>query len=250
MAFVFAAIVLALVVLVFAPGLPSVKGKRGEARVARRLRRINQDSCRVFNDLLIQTSGTSAQIDHVVVSRGGIFVIETKNYSGWIHGSDRSEYWTQTIYSWKNRFRNPVKQNWAHVYTLKEVLKDFGPLPFHPIVVFAGSGELMNVYSRIPVIYPEDLLRTIDYASVEPVLSTEQMRQVAHRIEAVSIRGRKERRQHAARVRQLIIDREYNEAAMICPRCGGALVVRDGRYGKFYGCSSYPNCRYTAPFSY
>jgi ssDNA-binding Zn-finger/Zn-ribbon topoisomerase 1 len=32
-----------------------------------------------------------------------------------------------------------------------------------------------------------------------------------------------------------------------CPRCGiGVLKKRNGKYGQFWGCNEYPNCRYTA----
>jgi len=31
----------------------------------------------------------------------------------------------------------------------------------------------------------------------------------------------------------------------VCPKCGGNLVERIGKYGKFYGCSNYPKCQYT-----
>jgi len=33
---------------------------------------------------------------------------------------------------------------------------------------------------------------------------------------------------------------------MICLRCGSQLVERNGKYGKFIGCSNYPNCKYTS----
>ncbi len=31
----------------------------------------------------------------------------------------------------------------------------------------------------------------------------------------------------------------------VCPRCGGQLIKRNGRFGPFYGCSNFPKCRYT-----
>jgi hypothetical protein len=136
---------------------PGLKGPAGESRVARRLSRLPDEDYQVFTNALLPTRRGSSQIDHIVVSIYGVFVIETKNYSGWIHGNENSEYWTQTIYRTKTRFRNPIKQNWAHVYALKEVLSDFGRVVYHPIVVFAGSGELKNVTTRTPVVYDHQI---------------------------------------------------------------------------------------------
>ena len=73
-------------------------GAKGESRVARELRRLNPKEYIVLNDLVVKTSRGSSQIDHVVISIYGIFVIETKTYRGWIHGNENSEYWTQSIY--------------------------------------------------------------------------------------------------------------------------------------------------------
>ena len=68
----------------------------------------------------------TSQIDHLVLSEYGIFVIETKRYKGWIFGSEKAENWTQVIFKEKHQFRNPVKQNWSHVYALKSVLTATG----------------------------------------------------------------------------------------------------------------------------
>lgn len=53
--------------------------------------------------------------------RYGIFVIETKNYKGWIYGSERDRQWTQVIYKRKERFQNPLRQNCRHTKVLSEL---------------------------------------------------------------------------------------------------------------------------------
>ena len=70
------------------------KGRRGEKQVAALLAFLPKDKYKVINDLLIQRGGYSTQIDHVVVSVYGVFVIETKYSRGWIYGGEISEYWT------------------------------------------------------------------------------------------------------------------------------------------------------------
>lgn len=241
-----------IVVLVFFIGYrlfaPRIRGALGESRVGRRLRRLPDEEFAVISDLLIWTNAGTSQIDHLVISRSGIFVIETKNFSGWIHGNENSEYWTQTIYRARTKFRNPVKQNWAHVYALKEVLSDIKRIAYHPIVVFVGTAELKNVYSRIPVIYDHELLRTILDVSGEDNLTTDQIRQIARRLNEASIQARHVKREHVYLVREHTFRRGQMERAGTCPRCGGGLVVRSGRYGRFYGCSSYPDCTYTRPY--
>ena len=86
---------------------PKVKGRIGETIVSvGALKRLDPKIYRVFNDVVLPRpdgKGTT-QIDHVVVSPFGIFVIETKNYGGWIFGDEDSRYWTQTIYGKKSRF--------------------------------------------------------------------------------------------------------------------------------------------------
>jgi hypothetical protein len=225
-----------------------LKGALGESRVGRRLRRLPDEEFAVISDLMIQTSAGTRQIDHLVISRSGIFVIETKNFSGWIHGNENSEYWAQTIYRARTKFRNPVKQNWAHVYALKEVLSDLKRIVYHPIVVFVGTAKLKNVYSRTPVIYDHELLRTILDASGETNLTVDQVRQIVHRLNEACIQDRHVKREHVRRVQEHAFRRREMERAGICPRCGRSLVVRSGRYGRFYGCSNYPECTYTRPY--
>lgn len=38
---------------------------------------------------------------------------------------------------------------------------------------------------------------------------------------------------------------EPKDRVQICPRCGGNLIDRNGKFGSFYGCSNYPKCKYT-----
>lgn len=93
-----------------------------------------------LHDLLIPLYESTTQIDHLYVSRYGIFVVETKNYAGWIYGDAEQKQWTQVLYQQKRRFYNPLKQNETHIKALAYLLK----LPmetFHSIVVFVGEAE-------------------------------------------------------------------------------------------------------------
>ena len=231
-------------IVVYRLNSPKYKGAIGESRVARQLDKLKDKEYKVFNDVLIRTGRGSSQIDHIVISIYGIFVIETKNYSGWIHGHENSEYWTQSIYKKKTKFRNPIRQNWAHIYALKEALSDFEQVTYHPIVVFVGSAELKNISSKIPVIYNHQLFQTVMDKKGIPNLSIEQMKNIAGKLNEVNIQDKKAKKEHVHQVQYYTYERKQKEKSLVCPRCDGNLVVRDGPYGKFYGCSNYPRCRY------
>ncbi len=224
---------------------PKLKGGIGETRVHWKLSALNSEEYTTFHDMLLRTKRGTSQIDHVVVSVYGIFVIETKYYKGWIFGHEKSEYWTQTLYHEKNKFRNPIRQNLAHVHALKEVLSDFGHIPFHSIVVFAGSAELKGVTAQTPVIYAKELKSTIRALSRVPVLTPEKLSEVAARLIECNVPGKQGRKEHAAQVRHVAKSHHRVKDATVCPRCGGRIVPRQGRFGTFYGCSNYPRCRYT-----
>lgn len=129
-----------------------------------------------MNDVLLRSSkGLTSQIDHLVLSEYGIFVIETKNYKGWIFGNEKAENWMQVIFKEKHQFRNPVKQNWSHIYALKSVLSDFPCAKYFPIVVFSGSATLKDIESSVPVIYENELNATIRRYSTEKCLTAEQL---------------------------------------------------------------------------
>ena len=88
-----------------------------------------------IHDLYIPKSdGTTSQIDHVVVTDKGLFVIETKNYEGWIFGSEKAPYWTQTIYMNKQIFQNILHQNYGHIESLKPFWGEkFNGMPYYPL---------------------------------------------------------------------------------------------------------------------
>ena len=103
----------------------------------------------------------SVQIDHIVVSPYGVFVIETKNYRGWILGGENSEYWHHVFYKSKYLFYNPIKQNKSHVKFLCYLLKYCGTIPIIPIVVFNDTAELKCYVKNHIVINRCDLIKCI-----------------------------------------------------------------------------------------
>jgi hypothetical protein len=91
-----------------------------------------------FHDLTISTGKTTTQIDHVVLSKFDLFVIETKNYNGWIFGGEKQKTWTQVRYGKKYKFQNPLHQNYMHTKALSRKLKINHSI-IHSIVFFIGD---------------------------------------------------------------------------------------------------------------
>jgi len=221
------------------------KGALGENKVSNKLKRLKNNEYIVLNDILLKINDSTTQIDHIVICKSGIIVIETKNYTGWIHGHEKSEYWTQTIFKNKNKFKNPIKQNWVHVYALKNILKEYNNIKYFPIVVFAGNGELKNITSELPVIYTNRLLKTIKELNTRDFLSFNQMELISNKFRNLNLTDRKENRKHIKQVRQKIKEQKKKEKHKICPKCGNELIKRKGKYGRFYGCNNFPKCKFT-----
>jgi hypothetical protein len=110
--------------------------------VANELSRLSRPHV-LLNNVTLPTERGTTQIDHILVTEHGLFIIETKHYRGWILGRPSDDYWTQVIYRKKSRFRNPLKQNYGHVKTVQSLFK----LPesaFIGLVVFTGDAEFKS----------------------------------------------------------------------------------------------------------
>lgn len=240
-------IVLILVIL-FKINSSKIKGSVGEFKVNTRLNFLGNEYISL-NDILIKSSnGNTSQIDELVLSEYGIFIIETKNYKGWIFGNEKSENWTQVIFNEKHTFRNPIKQNWSHVYALKNVLSEFPNIHYFPIVVFTGDATLKGIESTVPVIYGNRLNSTIKNLSSEKCLSQTEVKKIKSILESVEITEKMARKEHVKNIKQNIVEKQLKMENLICPRCNGELKLRNGKNGKFYGCSNYPRCRFTMPY--
>ena len=220
------------------------KGRIGEHRVAHILGGLPKDRYQVINNLLLRTSsGSTTQIDHVVISQYGIFVIETKFYKGWIYGGENSEFWTQNIYGNKYTLRNPILQNAGHVRALRQLLKNYGDITFIPIVAFSRQASL-RISSDAPVIYWNQIRKTIGHFNEKRIPPDALPGIYDELIESNLADSKENRREHIRNVRSYEDRRNTAVASGKCPRCGGTLILRHGPYGLFYGCANYPRCKF------
>ena len=216
---------------------------KGEAAVANKLRHLPSDRYLVLNDLMIKTSHGTSQIDHVVVSVYGFFVIETKDYYGVVEGSERATQWAQYANGKKYLFQNPLHQNFGHVKALQE-LTGCRRRDFFPIVVFTGKAKL-HVQSFRPVVKLRRLKRIIRRESREIIFTRQEMQEWYEFLRSRDISGRRANRKHIRQIKK----KQKKYARKIrhrrCPQCGARLHCYEGKYGEFLGCSRYPDCRFT-----
>jgi hypothetical protein len=112
----------------------------GEALVANEIHASFHLPHVLINNVTLRTGSGTTQIDHILVAMTGIFIIETKHYTGWIFGNPNEAQWTQVIFKKKSRFQNPIRQNFAHQKALLELLKLDAKVLF-PLVVFTSDAE-------------------------------------------------------------------------------------------------------------
>lgn len=235
--------VLILLLAVFSCFKTKIKGFVGEKTIAAFLKSLPGKEYFVLNDIILPTASGTTQIDHIVVSPYGIFVIETKNYKGWIFGTETSAKWTQNIYGKKSTFMNPIHQNYAHVKAITSQLAGHTSIPIIPIVAFSGNCDL-KVETKSAVVYFSKVTREINkyrevYAQIPEVEQVCALLQNAKMIDS----GIK--KTHVAGVKSKIVTQEKTIAEGRCPRCGGALISKNGKYGAFTACSNYPKCKFT-----
>lgn len=115
---------------------------KGESLVTETIKnRFNKNEYHLFNNITLRLGEITTQIDHLLVCKFGVFIIETKHFSGWIYANSKSKKWTQVIFRAKNQFQNPIHQNYKHVLAVKENLEFIDKKTFHNVVVFTGDGE-------------------------------------------------------------------------------------------------------------
>ena len=240
---------------------PWFKGITGEFLVNTAARLfLAKDEYHLIKDVTLQTDDASTQIDHIIVSRYGVFVIETKNMKGWIFGSANQKTWTQKIYKHTHKFQNPLHQNYKHVKTL-EALLDIPASAIHSLVVFVGDSTFKT---ELPenVVYAGGYIRYIK-ARREVILSQAAVETVTAQIKQLRLqRGFTTNRQHVNHLRQKKAPSPPAAPAVVppvrasttpqsrkqCPKCGGTMVLRTARKGQnagnqFWGCATYPACR-------
>jgi len=260
--YVMLAVLLLAVVVVRTPWF---KGWLGELQVRIWIWwRLDRSIYRALHNVTLPTEDGTTQIDHVIVSRFGIFVIETKNMRGAIYGSERDKNWTQAFGHSKHRFQNPLRQNYKHTQTLAEILGLPGEV-IHSVVVFVGNSTFKTDMPE-HVTYCGGCIEHIK-GFQEEVLSDDAVGEIVAAIEENRLQpGLRTHFQHVRHVRELVAEKESgrqtqppqpapaDDSSPACPKCDSPMVLRTARRSqkkgeRFWGCPRYPKCRATLPYS-
>jgi restriction system protein len=195
---------------------------------------------RRFHNVIIPAKSGTTQIDHILVSPYGLFIVETKNKKGWIFGSENQPTWTQTLYTGKYSFQNPLRQTFRQ----KKILSEFLGLDesiLHTIVYFVGDCKFKTQL-------PDNVIRSRLGRYIKgfrnPILSPLDVDRLVMALEQHISESSLTRRDHVRSLRQ------RHSSDTVCPRCGADLVERTVKKGPnvgsmFLGCESFPKCRFS-----
>lgn len=218
-----------------------VRGWIGEKKVAFYLWVwLSNKRYRKYHDIIIPSKNGTSQIDHLIISIYGIFIVETKNKKGWIFGSEHGVKWTQVIYKNKYQFQNPLKQTFRQKKTLAEFLS-IEESKIFTIVYFVGDCTFKTDL-------PSNVLRSRVSIYIKrfdnQILSTEDINRAVSTVKKHISESSVSNREH---IRSL---QERHSSITTCPKCGSSLIERTAKNGanggkKFLGCGSFPKCRFT-----
>lgn len=203
---------------------------------------LDKQTYRRLHNVTLNTPDGTTQIDHVFLSPYGIFVLETKNMSGWIFGSEKQAQWTQQIYKQRFKFQNPLRQNYKHLKALEATL-GIDPAHLHSVITFVGGSTFKT---EVPANVTEGI-GFIHYIKSfqQPVFSAAEvdamLKALQTDLRAPTFATHREHVQNLKRRSDPTAERQ-------CPKCGSALLIRTVKSGakagqQFWGCSAFPNCR-------
>tara|TARA_R110001592_G_scaffold221139_2_gene475825 strand:+ start:32551 stop:33375 length:825 start_codon:yes stop_codon:yes gene_type:complete len=236
---------------------PWFKGVIGEfiVNVALRLT-LPKAQYRLIKNVTLPTESGTTQIDHIVVSQYGIFVIETKNMKGWIFGSENQAMWTQKIFKHSTRFQNPLRQNYKHTKTLEKTL-GINPQSMFSVIIFVGGSQFKT---NMPpnVTYGMGCIKYIKSQSKE-LLTRKEVLEITEIIQQNRLNsGFSTNKAHVNHVKSIVAVKRVTQAHQpaqpvidpkkTCPRCNSKMVLRTSKKGsnagqQFWGCTSFPKCR-------
>ena len=237
---------------------PEEKGEIGEDIIYRDLARIEGRKAFLPNCYIPKHNGGTTEIDLIFLHESGVYVIESKNYSGWIFGDEEQEYWTQCLQSvggiaTKKQFYNPLWQNEIHIYALMELLQD-DTFPYYSYIVFGNGCELKNITltrNSCHVIYERYLVQDISENAklCGKCLSDEKIATLYAFLSNFTGASDEQKARHIEEVRAKHYPIIQPDGTWTCPQCGGRLVPRVARQGSgagktFWGCSNYPKCHF------
>ena len=240
------------------------KGLAGEFETWEQLKGLPGYKKCLFNCYIPKRNGGTTEIDFILIHETGVYIFESKNYGGWIYGSENRKFWLQTLPRGRrgikrNTFFNPIIQNKIHMKWLARFI-NLKPDYFNTYVVFSERCTLkkMDIDSvRHRVIYMGQLFSamTEQIRDSSNVLTDDEIDALYEKLQPLTKVNEEEKFQHVQSIREntepvKLSEYKANPYNVRCPSCGSRLVIRHAKRGKFagskfLGCSNYPRCRYT-----
>lgn len=208
---------------------------------------LDKNEYHLIKNVTLPTKDGTTQIDHIIVSKYGIFVVETKNMKGWIFGSANQKQWTQQIFKHKSKFQNPLHQNYKHVRTLEDLLfteSNTKNNSIFSVIIFIGDSTFKT---KMPdnVRFAKGGIEYIKNKS-DIVFNNEEVAGIVEKIESGRLdRSFKTDHQHVKHVKEIVKEKSKTQS---CTKCGSSMVLRKASKGnnagnEFWGCSTFPMCR-------
>lgn len=174
-------------------------GSFGEALIFFELEKLPMYS-KIMANLYIPTDDGTTEIDVLYISSSGIYVIESKNYSGWIFGDEKARNWTAVLFKTKNKFLNPIWQNKKHIKYLSKVLVD---VQLRSLIVFSERCELKNVNVEDVLVLKRGRLRKLILKESEKeIYSNQEIDDFYDKLKRYSNRSDLEKSLHIEQVRK------------------------------------------------
>lgn len=229
-------------------------GRYGEYLTYKYLKKFEAQGAKfLFNVYIPKGNGETTEIDVIMICSKGLFVFESKNYSGWIFGNETQKNWYQTLpngrgRSHKEHFYNPIMQNCSHIKHLKAFLGD--QVPMRSIITFSDRCTLKSVQIKsndVSVINRYNVYAVVSALCDQipnQILTTAQINEIYNKLYPCTQTDATTKAQHIANIHS-----KLQPHSLICPRCNANLILRTAKRGtnagnQFYGCSNYPKCRY------
>lgn len=176
-----------------------INQNQGEIEVNKYLSKIN--GSKLLEDIILKRSNGTTQIDHILITRKGIFVIETKDFSGKIIGDEDSKFWLQKLNFKENYFYSPIKQNYGHVKAVEEIIKRKNVCI--SLMVFTNKSNIKKVKTETNVIQVKNLKKHIKRYKSQIRLSKDEVEELYKILNKKDINSRRAIKKHIKSVEKI-----------------------------------------------